>query len=334
VTPFFRTIVAAAAACSLGAFSALPAPAAGGISYGSVMKFSVGSGDDGSAPPAPGTYRTDFETAANPAPAGDSPHMPFGLGKMMAKAQSAMAMFKNGTAEKHYVGTTRERVDNVALQTADITDCTARTITHLDLAKKTYSVESLDHPETPMPSSPGRHSEPGAMPTDDGTKIAIDVANRALGALTVEGVPTNGYETKIKMTATRPTGESSSTTMVMTAYYSGMEEPHFSCGPGLDAFHGAPPDGAAAAMANYMLVMKALKTPKGDSRFTFTSSGPALPSSKLAMWQSMTMGGGDARGSHGGGSFAILTERGDVHAPVSDADPVFGIPAGFTKVNA
>jgi hypothetical protein len=298
------------------------------------MKFSVGTGDDGSAPPAPGTYRTDFETAANPAPAGDSPHMPFGFGKMLAKAQSAMAMFKNGTAEKHYIGTTKERVDSVALQTADITDCTARTITHLDLAKKTYSVESLDHPETAAPSSPGRHAEPGAMPTDDGTKIAIDVSNRALGALTVEGVPTSGYETKIKMTATKPTGESSSTTMLMTAYYAGMEEPHFSCGPGPDAFHGAPPGGAAAAMANYMLVMKALRTPKGDSRFTFTSSGPALPAGKLAMWQSMTMGGGDARGSGSHGSFAVLTERGDLHAPISDADPIFGIPAGFTRVGA
>ena len=332
MTSFLRISLACAAAASLALLSPGAAPAAGGLAYGSVTKFSAGS-DDGPAP-QPGTYRTDFATAAAPASSGgDSPKMPFGLGKMLAKAQSAAAMFQNGTAEKHYIGTNKERVDAVAAQTADITDCTARTITHLDLAKKTYSVRSLDQPEVSMPSSGGHHETPGAMPTDDGTRVALDVTTKALGPLTIEGVPTNGYATNIKMTMTRGT-ETHSTNMTMTAYYAAMDEPHFGCGE--HGFGGMAAGLASMAMANYGLMMKALQS-RGNlgSRFSFTNSGPSLPAGKLAMWQdtAMTAAGQDG-GGHGHGSFNVIMERGDVHAPLADSDPIFGVPAGFTKVDS
>jgi hypothetical protein len=249
---------------------------------------------------------------------------------MIAKAQSAMAVLKNGTAEKHYVGTNKERVDNVALQSADITDCVARTITHLDLAKKTYSVESLDHPETAAPAEAPHRSAPGPTATDDGTKYRFDITTRALGAMTIEGVPTTGYDTNIAMTAIKPSGETSTTNMAMTAYYAALEEPHFGCAER----HAAPGAGAsptsAAAMANFALAMRALRTPKGDARFTVTANGPPVPGDKLAMWQEMTMSGND---KHDRGSFGVITERGDLRSPLSDSDAIFRIPPDFTKVD-
>ncbi len=326
MTPFVRASLACAALGLAASLAPIPAPAASGLAYDAVTKFSMGGGD-GPAP-APGTFQADFQTASGTGTAAEeAPRGPFGLGKMMAKAKEAMAMFKNGTAEKHYVGINKERVDNVALQTAEITDCKARTLTHLDLAKKTYSVTSLDQPETTSPSG-GHASRPGPEATDDGTKVAIDVTTKALGALTIEGLPTSGYDMNIKMTATKPSGETSTANMNLVAYYAAMAEPHFGCPSHRTS--PTPPGSAGAQMASYALVMSALRTPKGDPRFTVTNSGPALPSGKLAMWQNMKMGDGD----RGHGSFGVVTERGDIHAPIADTDAVFSIPAGFTKVDS
>lgn len=308
----------------------VPAPAASGIAYGAVTKFSLGSADG--PPPAPGTFRTDYDTAANPSAGGSTPHAPFGLGKMLAKAQAAIATLKNGTAEKHYVGINKERVDNVALQTADITNCVSRTITHLDLAKKTYSVESLDRPEATAPAeAPSAHrAAPGPAATDDGTKYRFDITTRALGAMTIEGVPTTGFDTNIAMTAIKPSGETSTMNMAMTAYYAALDEPHFGCAERPTAAGAGAPPSSAAAMANFALAMRALRTPKGDARFTVTSSGPPVPGNKLAMWQEMTMAGGD---KHDRGSFGMVTERGDVRQPLSDSDAIFNVPPDFTKVD-
>ncbi len=127
---------------------------------------------------------------------------------MMAGMQNMGAMFEHGTAERHYYGTTKFRTDNLALGTGDITDCAARTLTHLDLNAKTYHVTSLDEPQAPP--HPGHdNAAPGPAATDDGTKIAIDLTTKALGPLTVEGVATNGYSMNMKMTVTKADGESS-----------------------------------------------------------------------------------------------------------------------------
>jgi hypothetical protein len=252
---------------------------------------------------------------------------------MIAKAQAAVASLKNGTAEKHYVATNKERVDNVALQSADITNCISRTITHLDLAKKTYSVESMDRPE-PEPATaeaPHHREAPGPAATDDGTRYRFDITTRALGALTIEGVPTSGYNTTITMTAIKPSGETSTANMAMTAYYAALDEPHFGCGEHGFGSAGAASPSSAAAMANFALAMRALKTPKGDARFTVTASGPPVPGNRLAMWQEMTMTGSSDKHQQGG--FGIVMERGDLRMPLSDSDGIFNVPPDFTKVD-
>ena len=298
-----------------------PAPAAAGTAYDSVTRFSQA---DNQPPPAPGSFSADFAQASTPPP--PAPHLPFGLGKMAAAGQAAAAMFTHGVAEKHYIGTTKERTDNVALNTADITDCGARTITHLDLAAKTYTVTSLDQPQTQTPSGGGGHSAPGPVATDDGSKMAIQMTTRVLGPMKIEGVPTTGYTMAMKVTTTKPSGETQTFNTNLTAYYSGVPEPRFSCNS-IGIGSGSP---AGASMMQYKLIMSALAAHKGDSRFTVTTSGPSIPGGQLSMWDLMTLAGGADTGARGG-SFSVETERGSLHS-IGDNDPIFSVPAGFTKI--
>jgi hypothetical protein len=304
--------------------AALPgrAPAAGtGIAYDSVTKFAqVGSGPA----PQPGNFREDFVAAsATSAPA---PKMPFGLGKFAAAAQNMSNMMRTGSAERHYIGSTKERVDNVSMGTADITDCTARTLTHLDLNAKTYTVTSLDQPQSSMKSSGGSHGAPGPAPTDDGTKLAINMQTRALGPMRLDGVPTSGYNMNMKVTMTKPTGETSNFDSSMTAYYTGYAAPSFHCSSPFGSAMGQAPGGM-----QYSMIMRALGAQKGSQRFSMVNSGPPIPSGKLSLWDLMTLTGGPQAGSPQGGAFAIETEKGNVRS-IDDNDAVFSVPPDFRKI--
>jgi hypothetical protein len=317
-----RLSLAAAAFALLAGGMPSTAPAAGdGIAFDSVTKFVPGN----DAPPPPGNFATDFQTAANPPPQEDAPKMPFGLGKSFGQMQAAMSMFKTGTAEHHYVAGKKFRVDHIALNTAEITDCGARTLTTLDLKNKTYTVVSLDQPESPHAGS-GGPGKPGPAATDDGSKVAITLTTRALGDKTLDGTPASGYDSNFKTTVTKADGDTQTFNMETTSYYAGMAQPAEYCagtfahiGPS-----GMGPGGGAAAMAQYQTAMRALRDAKGNPRFTVTASGPALPAGKLALYELITMKG------ERGGSFNMLMERGNVRS-IADTDPAFSIPAGFTK---
>ena len=310
-------IAAIAAVLVMGA---PPLPAAAGIAYDSVTKFI--SSD--SPQPQPGTFDADFQTASTPLV------QKGGLfGKISSAMQNVGAMYRNGLAERRYIGTTKERTDLVAQNTADITDCTARTITHLDLNAKTYSVISMDQPQTAHPSGPS-HEAPGPAPTDDGTKMSIDVRTTALGPMTIESVPTNGYDMTMRVTTTKPTGESSTFNSSMKAYYSKYPEPHFSC-----ASRNAmmPSRSAAMSAAQFDMIRQALNS-KGNPRFSVTNSGPALPSGTMSMWDLMTMTGNGSNGaSSGNGAFAVETERGNIRS-IGDTDAIFSVPPDFKKVES
>jgi len=290
-----------------------------GLAFDSVMKFQ----QSGEAPPAPGSFSSDFQAASTPSEE-PAKRGPFGLGAALAQAQASMAMFKTGVAERHYVAGSKTRTDHVAQNTADIVDCSARTLTTLDLTKKTYSVESLDHPYQPS-RAPSEPSGPHASATDDGTKMAIALTTRTLGARTIENVSTNGYSSDMKTTISRPGSDPQSFDMNTIAYFSALDQPVATCsGASIGSMPSAPGAGAVSA---YQSIMGALRN-KGNPRFSITESGPSLPAGKLALFEVITMQG---QGKQGGG-FATLTERGDVR-PISDNDPAFGIPAGFTKIS-
>lgn len=314
--------LAAATVTILTLIEPAAAPAAtAGIAYDSVQKFAMG-GDAGTQA-EPGGFASDFATASTPiVKTGKRGFL--GLNAMAEAGSAAMSAFKNGSAERHYVAGAKYRVDTIASGEARIVDCTARTLTTLDLNKKTYKIVSLDTPESGDTSSPrtrGRGA-PGPTPTDDGTKVAIAMTTRVLGPKAIDGVATTGYDAHMKMTTTRPTGESQSFDTTMTSYLSSYAEPSESC-PEVASRLTARGDGAnAPGMAQMALMMMALRTPKGDARFSVSNSGPAMPSEKLALWQHTMMGQGNG--------LAILVERGNVRS-IRENDAVFSIPADFTK---
>lgn len=290
-----------------------PASAASGLAYDSVSKVSMGT-DPSTL--QPGNFEADFKTASDAKPLQSGGGM-FGA---IRQVSGAMAAMKAGTAERHYIAGSKERVDDVAAQHATITDCAARTVTTLDLAKKTYRVETFDQIAA-KGSSGSSGSSPHGAPAykDDGSKVAMALTNTALGQKQIGGENTTGYKSDMKMTVTKPGGESHTGDMALTAYYSGKARPSISC-PGTMGALGASPQ-AAAMMSSYALAMRALMTP-GNPRFSVTSSGPALPSGKLPLFEVMT--------SEQGKGFAFLSERGNVRT-INDSDPAFSVPSDFTK---
>jgi hypothetical protein len=174
-----------------------------GLAWDSVTRFSMSTD---AATLQPGSFDQDYAQAAAVQPPPEPGGGMFGkVNQAMAMAKHMQALMQNGFAEKHYVAGSKSRVDQVSEQTATITDCVARTITMLDLRKHTYRVESMDQ-SSPSSSSGGAG---GPMPraTDDGSRIAIVIANAALGSRDVGGQATDGYRSDISFKQTRPSGE-------------------------------------------------------------------------------------------------------------------------------
>ena len=322
MTPRFRIAITTAVVVAFAAQLA-PASAANGLAWDAVTKF-VTSGDTSSL--QPGTFTSDFQTASQPPPS---------HGGMFAKiqnaAEGAMASFKNGTAERHYVAGSKTRIDMVALQTATIVDCSARTLTTLDLKAKTYHVTSLDHPSTPSTSG-GGPSGPEPRATDDGSKVALSVTTKSLGPKQIDAVNTNGYSSDMKVTVTKPGQTPQTSEMTTTGYYTGTPMPSASCrepGEVTSQQHAGMSGGqmGGAMLANYAAAMRALHDSKGNPRFTVSASGPTLPIGTLSLWDLVTFPG---QGSSEGHSFSLLTERGNVRT-VTDSDPIFSVPSDFTQ---
>ncbi|MFY9740200.1 MAG: hypothetical protein WAK11_14290 [Candidatus Cybelea sp.] len=300
--------------------SLFAAAAPSGLAWDSVSKLAM-TADPSSL--QPGSFDDDYSAAASAQPPAQTGGGLFAHFKQqIAMAQNAQQMMQSGMAEKHYVAGSKERTDMVAMQTAMITDCVARTITTLNLRDKTYRVVSMDQPSTP---SSGGGSGGGSAPKDDGSKIAIVVANTALGARAVGGEQTNGYRSDVTFTETKPTGESNSQNANLIGYYAAFTQPFPHCS-GSGAFSGdaMSPGQGFAMMAAASKMMRELAAAGLDKRFSISQSGPTLPFGNFSMFQALMF---SAKNGQGG---ALVTERGHVH-PVDANDPVFSVPSDFTQ---
>jgi len=306
------TAAALFAALLIVPFVVAAAPA--GLAYDSVTKISM-KGDASSQ--QPGDFNTDFATAA----AVQMPEQGAGggffakLNQAMSMGKSMQQMMQSGFAERRYVGGSKERTDNLSTQTATIVDCAARTITRLDLRRKTYKTESMDQ----AASSGGEAGEPGSRMNDNGTRIAITVANSALGSRQIGGQNTSGYRSDMTITETSSSGDSQTQKGNMVAYYSSYANPSLTCSRGP-----AIPQGGMAMMGNFAQLMRALSGSGLDRRVTISQSGPPLPLGKVAMFSAVTFTGGQGAG------MTFATERGNIRS-ISDNDPVFSIPTDFTQ---
>src|SRR5690348_5729337 len=209
---FSATVLIAVAA---GAAPQAVLAASGGWAWDSVTKFQI-NGDQSSL--QPGSFNDDFAKASAPQPQQSPP--PSGgifsrIQQAMAMGQSMQALVSNGIAEHHYLAGTKERTDQIGQMTATIVDCSARTITRLDLRKKTYRVTSMDARDVDSGSSGG----PSPRATDDGTRVAVSVNNTSLGARDVNGESTNGYRSNITITETQLSGQSHTQNVDMLAYF-------------------------------------------------------------------------------------------------------------------
>lgn len=315
----YRHVVAVAALIALLVIvsAAVPGGAsapASGWAWDSVTKI-LRNADAASLPP--GSFDQDYAQAASVQPASDS------------SGQHMQALMQNGFAERHYVAGSKERTDSVSEQTAIIVDCAARTITTLDLRKKTYRVVSMD--QQSAPSSGNSNGAPAPRATDDGTRVAITISNTTLGAREVSGQPTNGFSSEMSFRETKPSGESQSYNGDLVGYYTQMAEPAPDCSSRTAESNGpSGPSGARAyseMTAGYARFMDALSRAGLDSRFTVKQTGPALPRSDFAMYEAATIGGGP------GGGATFVTERGNVRS-IAASDPIFSIPSDFTPAPA
>jgi hypothetical protein len=299
--------------------SPFAAAAPSGLAWDSVSKLAMTT--DPSAL-QPGSFEDDYSAAASAQPPAQGGGGLLGHFKQqIAMAQSAQQMMQTGMAEKHYVAGSKERTDQVVLQTATITDCVARTITTLNLRNKTYRVVSMDQPSA---ATSGGGSAGGSATKDDGTKIAIVVANTALGARAVGGEQTNGYRSDMTFTETKPTGEAHTQNANLIGYYAAFTQPFPHCS-GSGAWSGdISPGQGLAMMAAASKMMRELAAAGLDKRFSIKQSGPTLPFVNFSMYQAITFS------AQNGQAAALVTERGHVH-PVDANDPAFSIPSDFTK---
>lgn len=304
--------------------TALPSSAAGGLAWDQVTKFSM----DGSIPEP--NFAQDFQTASQ-SPQEQPQHRGIfgGIQNSIGAAMGGLQMLQQGIAERHYVAGSFTRVDNVAQQSAIIIDCAARTMTYLNLAKKTYKVVSLDQPEKPSGGGPGSGPREAAPTRDDGTRYKIAYASQSLGPKKIEGLNTDGYKADMTITVTKPNSNPQTMNTNLTEYLSSYAEPHQTCPPmyvGMGPGGGGGGRGPMATMEMTHVINSAMRTPGGDPRFTFSATGPTLPSGRLdlfSVYQFVGQGGGRA--------FATILERGNVRQ-INDGDKsIFGIPPDFTK---
>lgn len=273
-----------AIACLLG-IVAMPisALADSGVAYDSVTRI-VFNADP--ATMQPGSFDQDWATASSSQPAQTGGGGLFGkFRQAISMGENAGAMIRNGMAQRHYVAGTKSRTDMTALGMAYITDCAARTITVLNLHDKTYRVESMDHPSAATSNATGG----GGSFKDDGTKVAIAIQNRSLGAALIGGQQSNGYRSTMSFTESKPGAQPQTQHMDLIAYYSGMRTPTSSCyrvglGGGMSPAEGMAQMGAA------MRVMQTLGAAGIDKRFSLTQSGPQLPAGNLAMYEALFFG--------------------------------------------
>jgi len=315
--------IVALGAAALVYVAPLGAPASsGGWAWDSVSKFAE---NGGSAAIYPGDFEGDFSVATQVSPPPDAGGGLMGrLKQAMANGQSMTALMQNGVAQHHYVAGAKERTDNIVFQTATIVDCTARTITTLDLAKKTYHVVSMDAGSGSSGGSGATRGQSG----NDGTKVAISVSNTGLGPLQVAGEPTHGFSSHVKVTETKPSGESKTQTADIVSYFAGFANPVPNCarfgGAVLSGQSGAQGGQGLALMANASRLLRELSTAGADQRFSIEQSGPPMPLGHFSMFDVVSLTG------NSGHNVNFVTERGHVRS-VDAADPVFSVPPDFTQ---
>ena len=295
-----------------------------GLAYDEITKFL--SAD---ANPQPGSFASDFQAAINAqrsaANSGGHGGLFGAIQNAIGAAQGAIASFSSGFASSHYYLNGWERTDDVGAQTATIVKPSQRQTISLNLAKKTYRIETSGTANASEPVSPAERPQSGqerqAQPGSG--RLDITVSTQSLGSQVIEEVPTTGYRTTFNMTQSQSTGSCRDGTFqtTVTEYVSRYMEPHAGV---------TRPRQRPASFARPERV--ALRPGCRPKITTHTSVSGEAPEDRLAMWVLVTVSGNapSAEGQRSGG-FSTLIERGNVRVLTANDSNLFAIPAGFTQ---
>jgi hypothetical protein len=275
---------------------AVAAAPSDGLAYDSVVKYA--RGDVSSL--QPGSFQQDFDAAAAPAPDLDPANTD--LGGLVGNVGSLALLVQKGIAVRFYATASKERIDTPALQSGTIVDCTDHTLTKLDFGKKTFRTVPIAATAAP----PGR----------GGPSVAFTFENTSLGTKTIDDLPADGYSSKVHVVVGGPKQSQQTVDMDMTAYYSAYDQPVSSC-------HSSAMAGMLGPAGNDIL-QRALEPSSSDASGVQTT-GPRLPAGKLLLFGAVTVK------DIGLGGGVMVMERGNIRK-VADDDPIFSVPAGFTKL--
>lgn len=308
--------------------------ASGGIEYDQLTRF----GMMGNPTPLPDNFDANFKAAVDAAAAFDNRPQGHGIFAMLhnaeATAKAAQAIMKSGMPMTYYYMGEWEREDDPGKQTGTIYRPDRKQIIHLDLAKKTYTIEDMgaSTPPPPAPPQPPQPNAPPSSPEPGTAKQDVSVTTSLIGPLSVDGKPTTGYHSDFKIVTTQATGSCQNGTFetVLDDYVSSI----------------APPSGDTSSWVRRGLTtmnpaMFSSRSGGGGCTPTVTmhkAVGATAPAGHLTLWEIMTFKGGsgappsnpqEAQAQAQG--FSTYIERGHVKILGPGDAGLFDIPPGFTK---
>lgn len=311
----------------LGALIIASAPsstiaATGGVQYDQLTRFGL----PGYPTPLPDNFAANFKSAIDAAVAFNNRPQGHGIFSMIANAESVakatQGIMKSGMPMTYYYLNDWEREDDPGKQTATIFRPDRKQIIHLDLAKKTYTIEDMGSatPAPAAPQPPSQPNQPQPSPQPGTGKQDITVSSSLIGPKTIDGVATTGYRSDVKVVTTEATGSCQNGTFEAT----------------IDDYKSSiiPPNAHTSdALKHSMSISPTAYTRPGGCTPTETmhkAVGATAPEDRLSLWEIMTFKGGQQPGQ-GQQSFATYIERGNVKILGPGDAGLFDVPAGFTK---
>ena len=298
--------------------------ATGGVQYDQLTRFGV----PGYPTPLPDNFAANFKSAVDAAVAFDNRPQGHGMFSMIANAgklaKATQDMFKAGMPMTYYYLNNWERQDDPGKQTATIFRPDRKQIIHLDLAKKTYTIEDMGE-RTPAPEAAAPPQQPNQLPSspEPGTaKQDVTISSRLIGPKTIDGVATTGYGSDYKVVTTQATGSCQNGT-----YEASIDDYVSSI---------VPPNATTSDwLKRAMIVSPTAYAPQGGCAPTITmhkAIGATAPEGRLSLWEIITFKGGQQpQSTQNMQGFSTYVERGDVRILGPGDAGLFDVPSGFTR---
>ena len=296
-----------------GAVAAAATPTPAALQYDEINRMIIPP----ATPPAPGTFQADYQALSAPQ---DSRH---GLGavmnNVMGNPQEMMQRISRGNLVRYTFYKGWIRTDRMIEQQATIEKCEQHQYITLDLNRKTYSIQDT---QPPCPTPSGMPAQAGggdsSHPQGGTADITMSGTSKDLGALSIDGIATVGYDQDMQMKTTNATGScrDNNFSMTQTKYVSQVRVPRPYCPlPKTMSTGGMMARSSGGGCEPRMHVSGTLAGMNDADR--------------LVMYLRMVFGQAD---SPNGGGMNMVVERGNLKwFSGPDADALFVIPAGYSK---